>query len=118
MELLHHDFLLFTDIAGGDAVISRRPDQPYVVTHTDTGAAPTKPSVDWITLDPAPAPILTIAEALERLDVSREPFVFFVDVARGRGSIVYHRYDGHYGLIEPHDESNSIATGMRHTTTP
>jgi hypothetical protein len=29
------------------------------------------------------------------------PFPFFVDAARSRGSVVYHRYDGHYGLITP-----------------
>jgi hypothetical protein len=27
--------------------------------------------------------------------------VFFIDAATGRGSVVYHRYDGHYGLLVP-----------------
>ena len=30
-----------------------------------------------------------------------EPFVFYLDGATGRGAVVYRRYDGHYGLIEP-----------------
>ncbi|WP_340687998.1 hypothetical protein [Amycolatopsis coloradensis] len=29
------------------------------------------------------------------------PHLFFVDADRGRGSVLYHRYDGHYGLITP-----------------
>jgi len=28
-------------------------------------------------------------------------FPFFENAATGRGSVVYRRYDGHYGLIEP-----------------
>ncbi|WP_327048745.1 sigma 54 modulation/S30EA ribosomal C-terminal domain-containing protein [Microbispora sp. NBC_01189] len=29
------------------------------------------------------------------------PFVFFAGRRTGRGNVVYHRYDGHYGLITP-----------------
>jgi hypothetical protein len=32
------------------------------------------------------------------------PFLFFVDAERGRGAVLYHRYDGHYGLIAPADD--------------
>ena len=28
-------------------------------------------------------------------------FVFFENAATGRGSVIYRRYDGLYGLIEP-----------------
>jgi Sigma 54 modulation/S30EA ribosomal protein C terminus len=28
-----------------------------------------------------------------------QPFVFFVDPETGRARLLYHRYDGHYGLI-------------------
>ena len=28
-------------------------------------------------------------------------FLFFENAATGRGSVLYRRYDGHYGLIEP-----------------
>jgi hypothetical protein len=27
--------------------------------------------------------------------------VFFADETTGRGNVLYHRYDGHYGLITP-----------------
>ena len=27
------------------------------------------------------------------------PFLFYLDGDHGRGCVLYHRYDGHYGLI-------------------
>ena len=114
MKLLHHDFLLFTDAAtGAESVVYRRPDNTHGLITAGDRAERSKPSVDWITVDPAPAPSLTTAEAIERLDLSEDPFVFFLDVERGRGSIVHRCYDGHYGLIEPHDESHTLTAGVR-----
>jgi hypothetical protein len=46
-----------------------------------------------------PAPRLTVADAAEWLGWSEVPFLFFLDVDRGRGSVLYRRFDGHYGLI-------------------
>jgi hypothetical protein len=42
-----------------------------------------------------------LARAIDRLELSGEPFAFFRDPGSGRGHVVYHRYDGHYGLITP-----------------
>ncbi|MBT2381356.1 sigma 54 modulation/S30EA ribosomal C-terminal domain-containing protein [Streptomyces sp. ISL-111] len=39
--------------------------------------------------------------AAQRLRLTGLPFVFFHDTGTGRGSVLYHRYDGHYGLITP-----------------
>lgn len=84
MEVLDYDFFLFTDADDGrDKVVHRDADG---VVHLAT--EPPKESVD---------------EALERLDAGGEPFVFFFDVDRRRGSVAYLRYDGHYGLIRPAD---------------
>jgi ribosome-associated translation inhibitor RaiA len=117
MELLHHDFLLFTDSATGvECVVYRRPGNTHGLIVAGEPAERFQPSVDWITVDHTPAQRLTTTAAIERLDLSEDPFVFFVDVERKRGSIVYRRYDGHYGLIEPRDESDAIAAGSR--TTP
>ena len=44
---------------------------------------------------------LAWAEAVTRLNTTNEPFLFFQDAQRRRGSVLYHRYDGHYGLITP-----------------
>ena len=48
-----------------------------------------------------PAPGLTVAEATARLEAAGQSFLFFVNPETGRGNLLYHRYDGHYGLIEP-----------------
>jgi hypothetical protein len=34
-----------------------------------------------------------------------QPFLFFRDRERDRGALLYHRYDGHYGLIAPSGHS-------------
>ena len=81
MELLDHDFYLFTDLeTDTDAVIYRRPDGGYELAGQ-------------------PAPMLTEAQARERLDVGGEHFVFYREPVGGRGRVLYRRYDGHYGVI-------------------
>jgi ribosome-associated translation inhibitor RaiA len=77
MDVLDHDFYLYTDReTGRDAVIVRNAE----------------PSLE------AP-PTLSEAAARERLDAGGEPFVFYLDPGNGRGRVMYWRYDGHYGLI-------------------
>ena len=56
-----------------------------------------------ITVSQVPAARLTVTEAEDRLEAFRQPFLFFVNNQTGRGNLIYHRYDGHYGLIEPAD---------------
>ncbi|MFP5347677.1 MAG: HPF/RaiA family ribosome-associated protein [Actinomycetes bacterium] len=88
MEALGHDFLLFVDAGTGrEAVVHTAPDGTYAVV----GGASSTP------------PVLEEEQARQRLDVGGEPFVFFLDARAGRGRVVYRRYDGHYGVIEPAD---------------
>jgi hypothetical protein len=54
-----------------------------------------------ITVSKMPAPRLSLAKAIARLDATGQPFVFFVNVETGRGKLIHHRYDGHYLLTEP-----------------
>jgi len=44
---------------------------------------------------------MSLRGAVERLDLTGERFVFFVDAQTLRGNVLYHRYDGHFGLVEP-----------------
>lgn len=82
MELLDHDFHLFTNAdTGRDAVVYR----------ADGGAV--------ALLETAPEEMTE--QAIERLEATGERFVFFRDAESGRGSVLYHRYDGHYGVITP-----------------
>jgi hypothetical protein len=46
---------------------------------------------------------LTVSGAIARLEALGHEFLFFVDTDTSRGSLIYHRYDGHYGLIVPVD---------------
>ena len=83
LQALDYDFLLFLNEASGEE---------NVVYHGPDGA---------IALEERPAGVLTLEEAGERLDVSSEPFLFFVDPETRRSRLLYRRYDGNYGLIEP-----------------
>jgi ribosome-associated translation inhibitor RaiA len=95
MELLDHDFFLYRDVASGAAaLVHRLADGGYGVQGVEPGA-----TVGTITHEPPP-PALTYAEARARLEAGHEPFVFYLDRASGRGRVLYHRYDGHYGLID------------------
>lgn len=57
-----------------------------------------------------PAPRLELAEAQARLEALGQPFMFFVNSQTGRGNLLYHRYDGDFGLITPADaEAEGLA---------
>ena len=62
---------------------------------------------DSVTVSQLPAPRLTVREAAGRLEATGLPFTFFVDAGTGRGSVLYHRYDGHYGLLVPPEPGHS-----------
>lgn len=102
LDMLGHDFYLFTELdTAADSVIAFDDDhglellQPEGVRADPTtdAAAPVRRGT--------PAPSLSPQEAVERLDAGGERFVFFVNDETDRGNVVYHRYDGHYGLITP-----------------
>jgi ribosomal subunit interface protein len=96
MGLLGHDFYLFTDSrTGKDAVVFRDGDGRFAIR----GEVVVDPESAAVVEMVGEAPTLTEAEAVSRLDLSGEPFVFFVDAETGRGRVLYIRYDGHYGLI-------------------
>src|SRR6476620_7895399 len=54
-----------------------------------------------VTVNPQPAPRLTVERAAERRGPLGLPFLFFLDAGHDRGSPLYHRHDGHYGLLTP-----------------
>lgn len=96
MEALEHDFHLFTDVStGSPALVHRRADGSYGVAGLGDHA------VEPAEMIPEPAPP-TIDEVTprQRLDDSGEPFVFYIDADTGQGTVVYLRYDGHYGIID------------------
>lgn len=99
---LDHDFYLFRDAqTASDAVVYRR-DDGRIGLIVQPGA-----------LDPPPAeagPVqetsrignpITLQAAVSEMNALSHRFMFFVDAHTGRGNVIYMRYDGHYGLIEP-----------------
>ena len=82
MDLLDHDFYLYADARGTEAVVCRTDDGGY-----DVLVLPT-------------APVLTIAAARDRLRTGHERFVYFRppdDDEHGR--VLYLRHDGRYALL-------------------
>ena len=100
-ELMDYDFHLFTEAATGqDSAIYRTADGyrlalAYPLIHR---LGPMDPS---ITVTAIPAPRLSVTEAAIRLEATGQSFLFFVNTGTGRGNLLYHRYDGDYGLITP-----------------
>jgi len=101
IELLGYDFYLFTEKSTGEDGVMYRIRDGYrlALAHPRSGRlGPVAPS---ITVTKMPAPWLSLAEAIVRLDATGQLFLFFVNAETGRGNLIYHRYDGHYGLTEP-----------------
>jgi len=103
MELLDYDFHLFTEEGTQqDSVLYREGPAEYRLAQVNPESADKPAPFELpLTISPQPAPRLTVEQAIERTGLLGLPFLFFVDTARDRGSVLYHRYDGHYGLITP-----------------
>ena len=112
---LGYDFHLFAEKATGqDSVIYRTPDGYLVaLAHQPSGEVGGRdPS---IAVSPMPAPRLQVTQAAGWLETAGQPFLFFVNAETGRGNVIYHRYDGDYGLIVPADDGpgSGTAAGVR-----
>ncbi|MER6663941.1 sigma 54 modulation/S30EA ribosomal C-terminal domain-containing protein [Amycolatopsis japonica] len=103
MHLLDYDFHLFTETGTGqDSVLYHAGPTMHRLTQTvPPGPHDLSPFKLPLTISRLPAPVLSTVEAVERLGLTGLPFLFYLDAERGRGSVLYHRYDGHYGLITP-----------------
>ena len=102
-ELMDYDFHLFTEgVTGQDSLISRTVDgyRLQLAGPQATSLGPVDPS---ITVSETPAPRLPLSAAVGWLEAAGQLFLFFTDAGTGRGNVLYHRYDGHYGLITPAD---------------
>ena len=107
LDLLDYDFHLFTERSTGqDCVIYRVPGGGYRLAMTHPEPDRLGPLPRPVTVSPLPAPRLTVQEAARHLDATGRPFTFFVAADTGRGCLLYHRYDGHYGLVSPVPEND------------
>ena len=103
MNLLDYDFHLFTEKGTGSAGVIYRagPTGCRLALVAPAPADQLSPFELPATISSQPAPCITVERATERLGLLGLPFLFFIDAAQGRASVLYHRYDGHYGLITP-----------------
>jgi hypothetical protein len=103
MDVADYDFHLFIEPGSGqDSVIYHAGPTGYRVAQANPAvpgglAHSTLP----FTMGDRPAPTLTVDQAAHQLECSERPFVFFVDTDSGRGSVLYRRYDGDFGLLTP-----------------
>lgn len=102
MESMDYDFHLFTDAdSSEDSVLYRDGKGGYRIAQVRPRPELLGPVAIPLTVSEHPAPRLSVTDAQRRLDNTGFLFVFFADETTGRGSVMYYRYDGHYGLITP-----------------
>lgn len=104
LDLLDYDFHLFTELSTGQDSVIYRTTSGYRLAMMHPKPGRLGPVPGSMTVSELPAPRLTAEQAAARLEAMGQPFLFFADTHTGRGSLIYHRYDGHYGLIRPADE--------------
>jgi hypothetical protein len=102
MEQLDYDFHLFRDLTSGhDALIERDEEDSYRLTRLLASDAELGPTCARIVLSSHPVPALSIDEVISQLEATGQRYLFYASTTDHRGNVVYHRYDGHYGLIAP-----------------
>jgi hypothetical protein len=103
MELLDYDFHLFTELSTSQDSVVYRAGDGYRMAQMHPKADRLGLRDTDFTVSEVPAPKLDLPEAENRLEAFGQPFLFFVNARSGRGNLIYHRYDGDYGLITPAD---------------
>lgn len=98
---LDHDFYLFHDArTGKDAVIHRLREDGRLGLIEPAGIA-ARTDVRWLVEEPDRfSEPVALHRAITEMDAVDHHFLYFVDRDSGRGSIIYRRYDGHYGVVE------------------
>lgn len=101
LDLLDYDFYLFIERSSGQDSVLYRVGDRYRLAQARPKPGRLGPLPAAVTLSEHRAPVLTLAEAIGRLEWLGQPFVFFVNQETGHAGVLYHRYDGHYGLVSP-----------------
>ncbi|MFS8102195.1 HPF/RaiA family ribosome-associated protein [Lentzea alba] len=103
MDQMDYDFHLFTEQnTGQDSVLYRAGPTGYRLAQVDPAPVEQLSGHSTpMTISAVPAPLLSTDEAVTRLEATGLPFLFFLEGEHARGHVLYHRYDGHYGLLSP-----------------
>jgi hypothetical protein len=110
LEDLDHEFFLFRDAdTQADAVLYWRDDGLLALIESRGAESADYGPVHEHNRLSAP---IALEAALGEMNEVGHRFLFFENAASGRGNVLYRRYDGHYGLIEPVD---NLATTAKDT---
>lgn len=104
MTDLDQDFHLFVERSRNvDSVLYRSGSSELHVMQLD-GQADLVPSGSIpFTASTVVPPMLDTAGAIERLRLTGQPFLFYLDGDHDRACVLYRRADGHYGLVDALD---------------
>jgi ribosome-associated translation inhibitor RaiA len=98
---LDEDFHLFRHVRSGeDVVVYRRDDGRIGLIHPPGSVLADENDV----VVPQPSRYsepTALDTARSEMDILNHRFLYFIDAADGRGKVLYLRYDGDYGLVEP-----------------
>jgi ribosome-associated translation inhibitor RaiA len=99
IEALDHEFFLYRDVeTGADALLYVREDGRLGLI--DPAGTPPRAGGPEREPDRLSRPI-GLRTAVREMDELGHRFLFFVNENTGHGNVIYLRFDGHYGLIEP-----------------
>jgi ribosomal subunit interface protein len=99
---LDHDFYLFRDAHdGADAVVYCRDDGRIGLIAYADGRGPQAPGEELVHEASRFSEAIRLETAVSEMNALSHRFMFFVNAETSRGNVIYMRYDGHYGLIEP-----------------
>ncbi|GAA3381989.1 sigma 54 modulation/S30EA ribosomal C-terminal domain-containing protein [Cryptosporangium minutisporangium] len=99
LDLLDRDFELFRDAGTGvDTLVHRAGPTGYRLVQARRCPLDACPATA-VSIERDPAPRLRVEVAAVRLARGERPFAFFTDVATDRGTVLYVRRDGDYGLV-------------------
>lgn len=103
MEDMGYHFHLFAEASTGQvSVLYRSGASDYRLAQLDPRPdALQLPQSVPVTVSDQGAVRLSVGEVMERMAVWTQPFLFFENSETDRGSVLYLRHDGHYGLISP-----------------
>lgn len=103
METLDYDFHLFNEIGTGAAAVVYRtqPNGLRLALVDPTLAGQLAPFEQPVSISPQPVPCLREEAAVERMGLMKLPFLFYIDAALGRASVLYRRLDGDLTVITP-----------------
>lgn len=99
LEELDYDVHLFVERDTGQDAVVYRAGAGYRLSLAEPPRRALPGSALPLTVSRRCPPTLTLAAAKAQIEALGLPFLFFLDGSTGRGAVLYHRYDGHFGLI-------------------